>query len=338
MTHVLVVAPSWIGDMVLAQCLFRQLQSQNPPVVIDVLAPDWSRALLNRMPEVHEIIDMPLGHGELGLRKRYQIGRSLRTRPYVHAVVLPNSLKSALVPYWAGIPRRTGYVGELRLGLLNDCRRVDRSCHPMTAQQFVALGLPAGMALPDSLPLPGLRVSARGISRACKQYGLEPGQAPMLALCPGAEYGQSKQWPLDYYGVVARNWLGRGWQVWLFGSASDRTVCEAIVSQTGGRCRNLAGMTNLEEAVDLLSLAGMVLSNDSGLMHVAAALGRPQVAVFGSTDPGKTPPLATDARIEYLGLGCSPCFQRTCPKAHLRCLRDLEPNRIMRTMEALIER
>ena len=338
MSAVLIIAPSWVGDMVMAQSLFRLLKAQDPQRSIDVLAPGWTLPLLERMPEVRAAINMPLGHGELRLGERRRLGLSLREGNYAQVIVLPNSLKSALVPFWARIPRRTGYVGELRQWLLNDCRRLDKQRLPMTVQRFVALGLPDGEPLPDPVPVPQLVSQEDDRQAAANRLEVVNKYKPVLALCPGAEFGPAKQWPEEYYARVAQTWLDQDWHVWLFGSANDAAVCGRIDALTGDRCANLAGRTSLAEAIDLLAMAAFVVSNDSGLMHVAAALQRPMVAIYGSSDPGFTPPLSDTAKVERLGLDCSPCFKRECPLGHLKCLKELAPERIIAAMEEVMKR
>ena len=338
MGAVLIVAPSWVGDMVMAQSLFKVLRAQNAERAIDVLAPGWTLALLQRMPEVRAAIDMPLGHGQLQLLTRRRLGIRLRAAGYEQAILLPNSFKSALVPYWARIPRRTGYVGELRQWLLTDCRTLDRQRLTQTVQRFVALGLPNGAELKGPIPEPALQTDNENGRAALQRLGLEVGQQPVLALCPGAEFGAAKKWPEAYYAEVARYSLDKGWQVWLFGSANDVPVCAQINTLAGSGCEILAGQTRLEDAIDLLAMANFVITNDSGLMHVAAALQRPMVAIYGSSDPGFTPPLSETAQIERLGLDCSPCFKRECPLGHLDCLNKLMPERIITAMEEVMKR
>lgn len=326
---ILIVGPAWVGDMVLAQSLFKLLKQQHSDNQIDVLAPGWTAPLLAHMPEVHEAIPLPFRHGELMLGERVRIGRRLRERGYDQAIVLPNSLKSAVIPSVARIPRRTGFRGEWRYGLLNDIRVLDRARLPKTVDRFVALGLRPNESFPAEIPSPRLVVKPEDIERALKRLGIERTGRPVLGLCPGAEYGPAKRWPVEYYGEVARDYLTRGWEVWLYGSDRDATVTGEINRLAGRGCRDLAGRTTLGEAIDLLSVADAILTNDSGLMHVAAALGRPLVAVFGSSDPGHTPPLGTRAEILYLGLSCSPCFERECPLGHLHCLYDIAPQRAL---------
>lgn len=331
-SNILVVGPSWVGDMVMAQSLFITLKQQQPDCVIDVLAPGWSRPLLERMPEVSTAIDMPLGHGEFGFGARRRLGKTLREKHYSQVIVLPNSWKSALVPFFTGAATRTGYIGELRYGLLNDARKLDKAILTMTVQRFCALGLAPDAPQPPKIPTPVLSISDDGVDAALNKHGLNKTPA-ILVLCPGAEYGPAKRWPEEYYAEVARYWLDKGGQVWLFGSNKDEPVTTQINALTENRCIDLAGRTSLGEAIDLMSLATHVVSNDSGLMHVAASLGRSLVAIYGSSDPGFTPPLNDEAKVLRLGLDCSPCFKRECPLGHLKCLKDLLPAQVITALE-----
>jgi len=323
--RILVVGPSWVGDMVMAQSLFMVLRQRHPDCHIEVLAPGWSRPLIERMPEVKAALELPFGHGVFAPLARWRFGRGLRGR-FDLAMVLPNSWKSALIPFAARIPRRIGWLGEQRWGLLTEPRRLDRQLLRMTVQRFVALALPVGAPLPAPPP-PRLRVDPESAVAATRRLDLTRPEAGVLALCPGAEYGPAKRWPEASYGDLAQRASRAGMAVWLFGSDKDRMVCAEVNRLAGGGCVDLAGRTSLAEAVDLLSLATAVVSNDSGLMHVAAALDRPLVALYGSSDPGFTPPLNARHRVLHLGLPCSPCFRRECPLGHLKCLRDIPVER-----------
>jgi heptosyltransferase-2 len=314
--------------MVMAQSLFKVLKREQPGVNIDVLAPTWSEGLLQRMPEVRRAIPHTIQHGQLGWAERRRMGHKLRSQAYQQAIVLPNSWKSALIPFWAKIPRRTGYRGEMRYGLLNDIRQLRL---PKTVEQFVALGLPKD-ELEQRVPNPRLKPGR--VERALQRLNLEYPRAPILALCPGAEYGPAKCWPLEYYASVVKHKKAEAWQVWIFGSDKDSPLGAEIQALTGDACINLCGKTSLPEAVDLLSLVSAVISNDSGLMHVAAALDKPLIALYGSSNPGMTPPLSNNARVLSLRLNCSPCYQRTCPKKHLKCLRDLKPAWVLETLNS----
>ncbi|WP_281646428.1 lipopolysaccharide heptosyltransferase II [Parendozoicomonas sp. Alg238-R29] len=324
----LIIGPSWVGDMVMAQTLFTTIKNQDSEAIIDVLAPAWSAPLLERMPEVRRGLDMPLGHGKLEINVRKQLGKSLIKEKYDQAIVLPNSLKSALIPFFAKIPKRTGWRGEMRFGLLNDIHKLDKERYPLMIERFIALAFPPASQLPEQLPSPSLKANTENRDQARHRLNLTNTQ-PVLALCPGAEFGLAKRWPERHYAEVAKQKLLEGWQVWLLGSAKDKPGNDEIVSQLPEQCRssvhNIAGETSLAEAIDLLSCADAVVSNDSGLMHIAAALGRNLVVVYGSTSPGFTPPLNKNHRILRLGLDCSPCFKRECPLGHLDCLNKLEP-------------
>jgi heptosyltransferase-2 len=325
--NILIVGPSWVGDMVMAQTLFVCLKRNHPECQIDVLAPDWSRPILERMPEVRQALSFPLGHGVFDLATRRRIGKSLRGR-YDQAILLPNSLKSALVPFFAGIPKRTGWKGEMRYGLLNDLRILDKQRYPLMIERFMALAYAPGAELPQPYPRPALAIDDASRDAALARFGLQLDR-PVLALCPGAEFGAAKKWPAEHYAQVAEARIRQGWQVWIFGSKNDQPVGEDIRSRLIPGLReevsNLAGSTSMAEAIDLMSCATAVVSNDSGLMHVAAALNRPLVAVYGSTSPGFTPPLAEQVEVVRLGLECSPCFDRTCRFGHYNCLRELPP-------------
>lgn len=337
--NILVVGPSWVGDMVMSQVLYIHLQQSRPGVSIDVLAPAWSEPLLQRMPQVRAAITMPLGHGELGLGRRWRLGRELRSGHYDQALLLPNSFKSALVPLFAGIPRRTGWRGEMRYGVVNDLRVLDEQALPLMVQRFVALGQAPGEPIPARLPAPRLAIDPDQALRCGQRMGVVTDR-PLLALCPGAEFGSAKRWPDTYYAELANRYLAQGWQVALFGSANDQPVTAAIGQLCGGhpRCLDLAGRTALAEAVDLLSLATAVVSNDSGLMHIAAALARPLVAIYGATSPGFTPPLNDNAAIVASDIDCAPCFQRECPLGHHGCMRYTPMERVAQELEALLAR
>ena len=332
---ILVVGPAWVGDMVMAQALFMLLREQNPDVVIDVLAPAWSEPLLARMPEVRNTVLMPIGHGQFHLGKRFQIGREARSAGYDQAIVLPRSMKSALIPFFAGIPHRVGYRGEMRYGLLNDIRDLNRNALDQTVKRFVSLGLPPNMSLTE-IPEPRLSVDKANRDSLVQRLGLTK-EGPVVALIPGAAYGPAKCWPLEYFVRLTSDLVAAGASVWILGSESERDVGESIKQQSGDQAINLCGATRLEDTVDLLSRAQAAVTNDSGLMHVAAAAGTHVVALYGSTSPSFTPPLTRRKTIFYLQLDCSPCFQRECPLEHLRCLRDIDPAVVLADVNAVID-
>lgn len=337
---ILIIGPAWVGDMVMAQTLFMLLKQNNPEVNIDVLAPLWSHGLLARMPEVREALISPFQHKELRLRERYQLGLSLAKKNYQQAIVLPNSLKSALVPFFAKIPLRTGWIKEPRWILLNDPRYLNKTQLPLMIERFIALGLAKNQPLPNPLPEPKLIVDPSSVSMTVDKFHLDPSKGRILALCPGAEFGPAKRWPPAYYAQVAKQKILEGWQVWIFGSAKDTPVATQIqqtlindLKDEGNQCVDLTGKTQLAEAIDLLSLADKVISNDSGLMHIAAALDKPLIVIYGSSSAKFTPPLSKHAKTLSLNLACSPCFKKECPLGHLKCMVDLPPSRVIQAFD-----
>jgi len=332
MTKVLVVGPSWVGDTVLAQPLFSLLHQKHPQLALDVLSPGWTLPLLARMPEVRRAIANPFGHGELRLTERRKLGRRLSAEGYDQAIVLPNSFKSALVPFFAGIAQRSGYLGELRWGLLNDARRLDEQALPLMVERFAALAGATGEPIQRPLPLAHLSADETIRLATLRKLALEQRQ-PVVALCPGAEYGPAKRWPAQHFADLAQRLRSRGCEVWLVGSAKDAALGAEIAAGSGDACVNLCGKTTLDEAIDLLASAQFVVSNDSGLMHVAAALGKPLIALYGSSSPAFTPPLSASATILKLDMSCSPCFKRVCPLGHFNCMLQLTPDQVFAAVD-----
>lgn len=324
--RILVVGPSWVGDMVMAQSLFISLKQRWPDCSIDVLAPGWSGPVLSRMPQVRRAVEMPLGHGQFQWPARRRLGRSLAAEGYTRAIVLPRSFKSALVPFHADIPVRTGFRGEMRYGLLNDIRPLDKSVLTRTVERFVALGQAADSPLPPQISQPALRVDPENQRRVMQQLGLE---GPAVAMMPGAEYGPAKCWPLAHFAEAARLLGLRGYRTWILGSKKDEAAGRQIVEASGGVAKNLCGQTRLADAIDLLAASDAAITNDSGLMHVAAAVDTRVIALYGSSTPDFTPPLTDNCRIHYLRLDCSPCFKRECPLGHLDCLQNIDAARVV---------
>ncbi|MFM2481326.1 lipopolysaccharide heptosyltransferase II [Celerinatantimonas sp. YJH-8] len=340
--NILVIGPAWVGDMVMSHSLYQLLQQRYPDARIDVMAPDWCRPLLERMPEVSQAIRMPLGHGEFNLKKRWKLGRELKGH-YDRAYILPNSLKSSLIPFFARVPYRCGWKGESRYGLLNDLRSNKRDFTLMVARYaalaFDKSAMRSDQDLPE-IPPPYLQVNPEDVTLVLEKMQLTT-QRPVLAICPGAEFGPAKRWPETQYAEVAQHWIAqRGGQVWIFGSKKDLPVAEQIKAHLGENqrthCQLLAGQTSLGEAIDLMSVASAVISNDSGLMHIGAALGRPIVAIYGSTSPNYTPPLSQTVEILHTDIDCRPCFKRTCPLGHLKCLTELPASGAIAALSKLV--
>ncbi|MDO5687330.1 MAG: lipopolysaccharide heptosyltransferase II [Neisseria sp.] len=331
----LIIAPSWIGDCVMAQPLFALLRQRYPDAALHVFAPKWSMAVLKRMPEVAEVIENPFGHGDVKLWQRYLCGRSLRAAGYARAIVLPGSLKSALVPFFAKIPVRSGFLGESRYALLNEIHHLDETRLPRMVDRFAALAFsPQHDTLPE-VPRPALTVNREEQTRSLQNFALNDAR-PIAAFCPGAEYGAAKRWPPHHFAELAKMYAEKGYQIWYFGSHKDADIAAQIITFSGGIGTNLCGKTSLDEAIDLLALAKVVVCNDSGLMHVAAALGCRLVALYGSSSPDHTPPLTDRAKIISLNLDCSPCFERTCPLGHTDCLEKLQPQQVAAAIEDLL--
>jgi heptosyltransferase-2 len=337
MKNILVVAPSWVGDCMLMQPMLLRLQQRFPGSRIDLLAPPWTVALLKQIPQIHKVIVNPFPHGALQLRERYRLGKALRAEQYDAAYVLPNSLKSALVPFFAGIPQRTGFIGEMRYGLLNDARKLDKEKLPLMVERFAQLAEDSGSDIQRPIPQPRLTVTAERRQQVLHKLGLSL-QQPVAIFCPGAEYGPAKRWPVAYFAELARDLNTRGYTVWLIGSPKDKEVSDQIAAQSNGGCRNLCGDTDLGEAIALLSCAALVVSNDSGLMHLSAALDRPMLAIFGSSSPQFTPPLSGKAQVLKLDLPCSPCFERVCPLGHFNCMMQLTPEKVVQHLPAIQEK
>ena len=326
----LIIGPSWIGDMVMAQSLFKTIKKNNANARIDVLALAWTKPLLDRMPEVNKAITMPISHGVFGWNMRKEIGRELRAEHYDQAIVLPNSWKSALIPWFANIPIRTGWRGEMRYGLLNDIRVLDKSALPMMVQRYVSLAYSPSQA--DSAPDYPKPLMVANTPPERFKISLKPHQKRLI-LCPGAEFGTAKQWPATHYAELADTLIQRGWQTLILGSEADKPIANEIIGNINpertSSIFNLCGKTALSDAIDLLDTADLVVSNDSGLMHIAAALQKTLFAIYGPTSPSFTPPLSDNAHITKINVDCGPCFQRECPEKHHNCMRNITSKQII---------
>lgn len=341
---IFVVGPSWVGDMMMSQSLYRTLKALHPAATIDVMAPAWCRPLLEKMPEVNQAIPMPLGHGALAIGERRRLGKQLKENGYTHAYVLPNSFKSALVPFFADIPKRTGWRGEMRYGLLNDLRPLDKDAFPLMIERYVALAydkqkVQKATDLPQPLLWPKLAVADNDITTTLNAFSL-PTQRPAIGFCPGAEFGPAKRWPHYHYAALAQKLITeQGYQIFLFGSQKDKEagdeIKQTLTPQAREACFNLAGETSLEQAVNLLASCKAVVSNDSGLMHIAAALDRPLVALYGPSSPDFTPPLSHKARIIRLITGYHKIRKGDAEQGYHQSLIDIQPEQVFAELENL---
>lgn len=319
--NTLVIAPNWVGDLIMSEPLIRALAEEGP---VDVLVPEGMACLAERMSGVRSVLPTQFLHGALEPKARWRWGRKLAGR-YRRAYVLPNSWKSALVPAFARIPTRIGYRGEARWGLLNDIRALHQDALPRLVDRYFALARSGPAPAPTLRAQESLTLQSRFRAKANPRT---------LVLCPGAEYGPAKQWPLDHFATLARTKLAQGWAVWVLGGPRDQRAGQRLAQDAPG-LRSFAGETTLAQALDLIAAASVLVSNDSGLMHVAAAVGTPLVALYGSSSPEYTPPLSDEARILSLNLQCSPCFKRVCPLGHTRCLVDLSPTAVETAIDEL---
>lgn len=325
---ILVVGPSWVGDMVMTQSLFMLLQKQYPDCIIDVVAPSWSEPILARMLQVRKSISLPFKSGDFAPFKRLNFGKQLRSEKYDLAITLPRSWKSALVPLGAKISERVGFLGEQRYGLLTDWRKIDKETLDQTVKKFTFLGLPKGQELkPEDISYPQLQVNWDAKDELYRKFNLL--DLPAVALMPGAEYGPAKQWPIEYYQELADKLALAGKQVWILGSNKDKPAGDLIASSNHPNIFNLCGKTQLAEVVDLLAFAEKAITNDSGLMHIAAAVNTEVVAIYGSSSPNYTPPLTDKKTIHWLELDCSPCFKKVCPLGHTDCLTKISVDRVL---------
>jgi heptosyltransferase-2 len=338
----LVISPNWIGDAVMAQPLLQLLRAAHPERPIDVLAPPSVSPVWRQMAEVDEVLETPFRHGALQLRERWKYARMLRRRGYADAYVLPNTIKYALIPWLAGIKARVGYKGESRHGLINTMHHDEVPPRPMVAFYAALASAPVtvqGPALRAALPRPRLFASEAQIAAVCQRTGIDPAR-PLVAFAPGAEFGGAKRWPARHFGALAREILARdpSAQIALLGSPKDKEACAEVAAcvHEGAAVFNLAGATSLAEAIALIARTAAVVSNDSGLLHIASALNRPVVALYGPTDPDHAPPFSDIAASISLRLDCSPCKQRECPLGHQDCMVKMAPEMVWQRLRPML--
>ena len=347
MPGILIIAPNWIGDAVMTQPLLASIKALNPDSTIDVLASTWVAPIYRACSEVNEVIDAKFEHKQLQWGLRKQLAKQIAAKQYQACFVLPNSFKSALIPWLANIPLRIGYRGEMRYGLVNvsldNPSKIDR---PPMVEHYLALShllndvdQNINQAITPHLNVSqSARQSVETKLRSANIKLSEP-SAAIYVMCPGAEYGITKRWPTEHFAALANELISSNpsSHIILLGSQGDQALGQEIASQAehASQIHNWCGSTSLDEAIALIGMSKAVISNDSGLMHVAAALKVPQVAIFGSSDPSHTPPLSEKAKVIWLNLPCSPCHKRECPLGHLKCLKDILPQQVLATLHTL---
>ena len=338
--RILVISPNWIGDAVMAQPLLARLKEQHPERPIDVLAPPAVAAVWRAVLEVDTVLETPFRHKALQLRERWKYAQVLRARGYGEAYVLPNTLKYALIPWLAGIPKRVGYKGEMRYGLVNVMHFDEQPPRPMVPFYAALANAPHAPLSPS--PRPRLAVPDERIAAACARLGIA-GDATLVAFAPGAEFGQAKRWPPRHFAALARAIVEQdpAARIVLLGSPKDRATCDEVLALAGDaapRMLNLAGQTRLDEAIAVIARCAAMVANDSGLLHIASSLNRPVIALYGPTDPDHAPPFSDIARSLSLRLDCSPCRQRECPLGHHDCMEKMEAPLVWRALEPVLAR
>lgn len=335
--RILVIAPNWIGDCVMAQPLLALLRQQHPDHAIDVLAASWVAPVWRAMPEVDTVLETPFKHGALQLRERWCYAQQLRQRGYSAAYVLPNTLKFALLPWLAGIKKRVGYKGESRYGLITVMHHDDPQGPRAMVPFYAALANAPAMQAPTQLPRPSLQVPGEKIGAVLGALGLST-HDPVIAFAPGAEFGNAKRWPTSHFAQLAKAILQAHpkAQIVLLGSPKDVAVCDEIQALCPV-VHHLAGKTTLDQAIALIAAAAAMVSNDSGLLHIASALNRPVIAIYGPTDPAHAPPFSDIAHSLSLRLSCAPCKQRECPLGHQDCMQKLESEMVWQPLRGILK-
>jgi len=333
---ILIVGPSWVGDSVISQSLFKVIKLNCADSKIDVLAPKWTKDIFERMEEVSETMLLPFDHGDFKFGDRAKLGKSFKEKSYDQSIVLPNSMKSAIVPFYADIPLRTGWRGEYRYILLNDLRKLNEVSYPRMVDRFMALGLQEYDKLPSETPHPSLEIDEENLNRLSSKHGIDLNK-PSLAFCPGAEFGPAKRWPSHYFSEVAKEFSSKGWQILLLGSSNDILVGEQIEQSLdpNNSVLNLIGKTSLVDALDILSVPQLVLSNDSGLMHITAALNTKLLALYGPSSPDFTPPLSDNSVIIRKGEGYSKVRRGLDPDGYHQSLLDIKPSKVIERLHSM---
>lgn len=342
---ILVVSPAWLGDIIMSQSLLKTLKRQDPDCQITMYAPAYAHVIIERMKEVDNIITNPFAHGSLDLSGRFNEGKKLKDLGFDKAYVLPNSLKSALVPFFAGIKERIGLKGESRYFLLNKMIK-DKTAYQRMTARYVALAYIDDKNVIDDQSLPEFDFPSLELKHPSDEL-LErlnlSLDRPLLVLGCGANYGPAKLWPAEYFAKVSAHFIGKGWCVVAPGSEKDKPTTELIAKHLKDinetylqHYKDICGMTSLTEVLDVIGASCAAVCNDSGLMHTVAAANVPQVCIFGSTSTGYTPPLSDIAVCVESTQPCHPCFKRSCKFDTYACLKELTPDMVIAKLEEVI--
>ena len=335
---ILIIGPSWVGDSVMAQSLYIILKKEYPDCSIDIVSPPWTQPIMERMPQISENIASPFLHGDIKLNSRQRFGKSLRKSNYDRSIILTNSFKSALVPFFAKIPIRTGWLGEMRFGLLNDIRKLDPNKNYLMVEKFASLSIQKNNFSFENLQFPSLTIDSINQKKKLMELKVDS-SLRSLAICPGAEFGPSKKWPPEFFAEVAKAYVKDGWNVLCRGSPNDHETGKQIESINNldkeRRFYNLIGKTSLNDAIDILELCEKVVTNDSGLMHVAAAVGTPLVALYGPSSPEYTPPLIDNKKILRKMDGYEKIREGNAEEGYHQSLLAIKPNEVINALEEL---
>jgi lipopolysaccharide heptosyltransferase II len=323
---ILVVPYMWIGDFVRCHSVVKLLNARFPDRPVDVLSTSLCAPLTDYMPGLRRAIVVDLPRSRIAVKDQLALAQRLKRENYGNALIMPRTWKSALAPFLAAIPERTGFVGEMRFGLLNDLRRGERRL-PRMVDRCAALALPPQAELPPAWPLPELKVARAEIESWRREHGLAFDSRPVVVLAPGA-VGPSKRWPANAYAALARHLIAEEFAVWVVGGPEEKTLAAEIIGET--TARDLTGH-DLRNAILALAAAAVAVSNDSGLLHVAAGLGTPAIGIFGPTSPWHWAPLnPLAATIESKSkVECRPCHKPVCRLGHHRCMRDIPPDQVL---------
>jgi len=323
----LIIPQNWLGDIVMSQTLLKRVKSENPNTEIDILVNSTFKSLVERMPEINKAVILDSGHKELGLLKRLNLARRIKGN-YDQSIVLSRSIKSALIPFFAKIPIRTGELGESRYILINDLKKFTKEDRRKTAFRYVSMFSKKEEVL-DEKYYPSLQSDPENIEILSDKYKLNLDKK-IIIFAPGAAFGPSKMWPVEKFKELGEK-LNKDFFILILGSNNEKNIGDKIV--TNKNMINLCGETSITDAVDLMHISEFCVSNDSGLMHLASATNTKSISIYGATSPELTPPLTSNKEIHYRGISCSPCFEKKCKYGHYNCLVEIQADDVFKSFK-----